>query len=76
MNDLDNDNIHDTSSPEYLERPKAHEAFQARLSKMFADTGIIEVKNHDDNNDSPETDTYTISFNNGVKKKQSSEPQD
>ena len=72
---MDNDNIPDTSSPEYLERRKAHLAFQARLSKMFADTGIIEVINSDDDNEAPEPDTYTITLSNGVSEP-STEPKD
>ena len=68
---MDNDNIPDTSSPEDLERRKAHQAFQARMSKMFADTGIIEVVNFDDDNEAPEPDTYTITFSNGVREPQS-----
>jgi hypothetical protein len=75
MSNMDNGNTTYTSSPEYVERRKAHEAFQARLSKMFADTGIIEVKNLDDDNESPETDTYTINFSNGVREP-TTEPKD
>ena len=67
MNNMNNESKPDSASLEYREKRKRMEEFQARLSKMFADTGIIEVKNLDDDNDSPQTDTYTITVSNGVK---------
>jgi len=67
---LDKDKVSDISSSEYNEKRKQMEDFQARLSKMFADTGIKEVTKLDEDNDSQSMETYTINFSNGVKKKQ------
>ncbi len=67
---MDKDKVRDISSSEYHEKRKQMEDFQARLSKMFADTGIKEVTKLDEDNDSQSMETYTINFSNGVKKKQ------
>ena len=73
MNNMDNDDIPDTSSPEYLMRKREEEEFRARLKKVLEDSGIPEAKDADD--DSPKKDTYTITFSNGVRKP-STEPKD
>ena len=69
---MDNENIPDTSSPEYLEKRKQMEEFRARLKKVLEDSGIPEAKVADE---SPEPDTYTITFSNGVRKP-TTEPKD
>jgi hypothetical protein len=68
---MNNEKIPDTSSPEYLERRKDHEEFQARLRKLLEESGIPEAKPV--NEDVAKKDTYTISFGYGMKK-QPSEP--
>lgn len=67
------DNIPDTTLPEYLTRKKTNEEFLARLRKVLIESGIPEATKPDD--DAQEDDSYTISFSNGMEK-QTREPED
>lgn len=53
--------------PSREEKIKKQKEFQKRLSEMFAQTGIPEIK--DEIKDDNKTDVYTISFHNTNKEK-------